>query len=131
MDEILSRNLTGGVPRFWDNDTWSWNQKNLFLTPWYLCQNFMLHVVAAKSLERIGIVTHRYTAVFSWKVSLCETNNIFYSQGDCIWHKMNSIFWKYIKNKSEVTLNSFQNFAYINSYLGLKSFAWKQNYATS
>ena len=44
---------------------------------------------------------------------------------------MNNIFWKYIKNKGEVTLDSFRNFAYFSSYLRLKSFARKQDYVIS
>ena len=37
-------------------------------------------------------------------------------------------FWKYIKNKGKVTLESFRNFAYVSSYLHLKIFAWKGDY---
>ena len=40
-------------------------------------------------------------------------------------------FWKYIKNKGGVTFGSFPNFAYISSYLHLKSFAWKRDYIIS
>ena len=40
-------------------------------------------------------------------------------------------FWKYIKNKGKVTLESFRNFAYVSSYLHLKSFAWKGDYVIS
>ena len=76
--------------------------------------------------------THSYAASFSLKVVLSETNIIFYSQGKCVWHKMNNIFWKYIKTKDELTLDSFWNFAYVSSYLRLKSLkAWKRYYLIS
>ena len=32
------------------------------------------------------------------------------------------------KKKNEVTLDSFWNFAYVSSYLHLKSFVWKRDY---
>ena len=32
-----------------------------------------------------------------------------------------------MKNKYEVTLGSFANFAYVSSYLHLKDFVWKQD----
>ena len=35
---------------------------------------------------------------------------------------MNNIFWKCIKNKGEVTLDSFRNLAYLSSYLAFKEF---------
>ena len=55
------------------------------------------------------------------------TNNIFYSLRNQKWDKTNSWSLKYIKNKYEVTLNSFANFAYVSSYLYLKDFAWKRD----
>ena len=88
-------------------------------------------MVAANALARFRIVTHCYAASFSRKTILCETNNIFYSLGNQIWHKTNDIFWKYIKNKDEVTLDSFRNFAYVSSYSHLKSVPWKQDYVIS
>ena len=54
-------------------------QKNLILTLRYLYQNFRCHNVALKEVEPFCIVTHCYTASFSWKLILCETN-IFYSK---------------------------------------------------
>ena len=76
---------------------------------------------------------HSYAASLSRKIVLSETNIIFYSQGKCVWHKMNNIFWKYIKNKGEVTLDSFQNVDYVSSYLRLKSLgnARKRDYVIS
>ena len=120
-----------GGPRFWDICTWSLHQKNLLLTPRYLHKNFMCHIVVVMVHARFRIVTHRYASSFSRKVILCETNNIFYSLGNCIWHTMDNIFWKCIKNKGEVTLHSFRNFAYVSSYLRLKGFAWKRDYVIS
>ena len=105
-------------------------QKNLILTLRYLYQNFRCHNVALKEVEPFCIVTHCYTASFSWKLILCETN-IFYSQEYKVWHKDNYKFWKFIINKHEVTLNSFWNFAYVSSYLHSKIFAWKQDYIIS
>ena len=34
-------------------------------------------------------------------------------------------------HQGKVTLESFENFAYVSSYLHLKSFAWKRDYAIS
>ena len=70
----------GAKPRFHAIDTWSSPQKNLILTLRYLCQNFRCHVVALIEVERFRIVTHCYAASFSWKLILCETNNIFCSR---------------------------------------------------
>ena len=121
------RETGGGAPRFGAIATWSWRHKNLIL-PWrYLYQQLMQHFVALIETQRFRIATHSYAATFSWKITLCETNNIFCSPGNLIWHKMNSIFWKYIKNKDGVTLESFPNFAYVSSYLPLNSFAWKRD----
>ena len=74
------------------------------------------------------------TLVFFWKkilFILCETNNIFCSQEYWVWHKVNAIFWSFIKNEHEVMLDSFWNFAYVSSYLHSKSFSWKQDYVIS
>ena len=49
---------------------------------------------------------HRYTALFSRKIALCETNNIFYSLENLVWHKVNVIFWKCKWNKGKVTIES-------------------------
>ena len=127
LDDFSYKNLRGGETRFWDNGPWSSCQKNLFSTIWHLCQNFIWHIVALAVLARFRIVTHRYAASFSWKLVLCKTNNIFHRLGNCIWQKMNNIFWKYIKKKGEVTLDTFRNFAYVSSYLRLKSSAWKRD----
>ena len=40
---------------------------------------------------------------------------------------MNATFYKNILNKGKVMLDSFQNFTRVNSYLHLKSFAWKRD----
>ena len=36
-----------------------------------------------------------------------------------------------MKNKSKITLERFQNFAYVNSYLHLNSFVLKRDYVIS
>ena len=121
----------GGGPRFRDNDTWSSCHKNLFSTLWRLDKNFMSAIVDVIALERFRIVTHSNAASFSRKVILCETNNIFYSREYQVWHKDDNRFWKVIKNKGDVTQDSFRNFAYVSSYLRLKTFAWKRDYVIS
>ena len=50
---------------------------------------------------------------------------------NCVCHKINQIFWKYMKDKVEVTSGSLGNFANLSSYLRLKSFAWKWDYVIS
>ena len=121
----------GGGPRFRDNDALSWHQKNLFSTLWHLDKNFMCDIVDVIGLERFRIVTHSNTASFLRKVTLCETNNIFYSQEYQVWHKDDNRFWKVIENKGEVTVDGFRNFPYVSSYLRLKTFAWKRDYIIS
>ena len=76
QDEVSSRNLAGGEPRFCAIDTWSSPQKNLILTLRYLCQNFRCHVVALIEIERFCIVTHCYAVSFSRKLILCQTKNV-------------------------------------------------------
>ena len=121
----------GGGPRFRDNDAWTSCHKNLFSTLWHLEKNFMSDIVDVIALERFRIVTHSNAASFSRKVILCETNNIFYSREYQVWHKDDNRFWKVIKNKGDVTQDSFRNFAYVSSYLRLKTFAWKRDYVIS
>ena len=128
IDLFSHENLGGeGWPRFHVIGTWSSWQKNLFSTISYLPKLYMAYCTC----DGTCWFPHSYAASFSRKLILSETNNIFYSQRNCIWHKLNSIFWKYIKNKGEVTLDSFRNFARVNSYLRLKSFAWKRYWPIS
>ena len=103
----------------------------LFSTGQIFCQKYLYHIVAMISLKRFRIVTHCYAASFFFKKLFCKINNIFYSLENRIWDKTKQWFWKYIKNKDKVTLESFRNFAYVSSYLHLKSFAWKRDYAIS
>ena len=70
----------GGEPHIRGIDTWISAQKSLILTLRYLYQNFRCYVVALIEVERVGIVIHCYTASFSRKLILRETNNIFYSR---------------------------------------------------
>ena len=103
----------------------------LLSTEQIFCQNLVYHITAMIVLKRFRIVTHCWAASFSIKTSFCKTNNIFYSLENRIWDKTKQWFWKYIKNKDKVTLESFRNFAYVSSYLHLKSFAWKRDYLIS
>ena len=66
------------------------------------------------------------TASFSIKATSYGTNNILLRKYYWKLGKMNARFWNNIWNKSKVTLDSFRNFAYVSSYLHLKSFAWKK-----
>ena len=91
----------------------------------------LYHIVAMVVLKRFCIVTDCWAASFSTKTFFCKTNNIFYSLENQIGDKTKQWFWKYIKNIGKVRLESFRNFAYVNSYLHLKSFAWKRDYLTS
>ena len=104
--------------------------KFLFSTGQIFCQKLLYHIVAMISPKRFRIVTHCYAASFSRKTLFSKTN-IFYSLENRIWDKTKYWFWKYIKNKGKVTLESFRNFAYVSSYLHLKSFAWKRDYVIS
>ena len=55
---------------------------------------------------------HSFATSFSRKTILYETNNILYSPWNQKWNKTDSWSENYTKNKSEVTLDSFVNFAY-------------------
>ena len=103
----------------------------LFSTGQTFCENILYHIVAMIVLKHFFIVRHCYPASFSLKALFCKTNNIFYSLKNGIWDKTKAWFWKYIQNKGKVTLESFRNFAYVSSYLHLKSFAWKRDYLIS
>ena len=107
----------------------------LFSTGQIFCQKLLYHIVAIIVLKHFGIVPHYYAASVSIKYIIllvfCKTNNIFYSLENQIWDKTKQWFWKYIKNKGKVTLESFPNFAYFSNYLHLKSFVWKRDYLIS
>ena len=53
--------------------------------------------------------------------------NILFSKNYWKLGKVNARFWKNIENIGKVTWDSFSNFAYVSSYLHLKSFPWKQD----
>ena len=103
----------------------------LFSTGQIFCKKPLYHIVAIIVLKRFRIVTNCCAASFSINMLFCKTNNLFYSLENRIWDKTKQWFWKYIKNKGKVTLESFRNFAYVSSYLHLKSFAWKRDYLIS
>ena len=110
---------------------WKVCHKNVTFKRQKLYAKVIHWIVATDALARFHIVTYSYAALFSRKINLCETKSIFYSLRNCVWQKMNDIFWMFIKNKDEVTLDSFRNFAYLSSYLRLKRFAWKRDYVIS
>ena len=103
----------------------------LFPTGQIFCRKRLYHIVAMIVLKRFRLVTPCCAASFSIKAPFCKTNNIFYSLENQIWDKTKQWFWKYIKNKGKVTLESFPNFAYFSNYLHLKSFVWKRDYLIS
>ena len=115
---------------FWSYGFFKGGQKFLFSTGKIFCQKNLYHIVAMIVLKCCHKVTHCYAALFSIKTLFCKTN-IFYSLEKWIWDKTKYWFWKYIKNKDKITLESFQYFAYVSNYLHLKSFAWKQDYKIS
>ena len=112
--------------RFHVIGTWSSWYKNLFSTMPYLHLKFIRHMVAVVTLSCFRMVTHSYAASFSLKIILNEANNFFFSQEYQLLEKVNDRFWKYIKNKGEVTLDTFPNFAYVSSYLHLNTLTWKR-----
>ena len=78
-------------------------QKRNFLSA-KLYEKVIHSIVATNALGSFCIVTHRCTASFSQKIVLHETNNIFYSLENLVWHKVNVIFWKCKWNKGKVTI---------------------------
>ena len=88
----------------------------LFSTEQVFCQKRLYHIVAMIVLNRFRIVRHCCAALFSIKTLFCKINNIFYSLENQIWDKTKQWFWKYIKNKGKVTLESFRNFACATCY---------------
>ena len=105
---------------------WKGGHKFLFSTGQIFCQKLLYHTIAIICLKCFRIVTHCYTASFSIKTLFCKTNNIFYSLENPIWDKTKQWFWKYMKNKGKIMLESFRNFAYVCSNLHLNSFAWNE-----
>ena len=105
--------------------------KFLFPTRQIFCQKLLYHIIAMIVLKHFRIVTHCCAASFSIQKRFCKTNNIFYNLENRIWDKTKQWFWKHIKNKGKLNLKSFRNFAYVSSYLHLKSFAWKRDYLIS
>ena len=105
---------------------WTVHYKNWTFQWQKLYKNVIHCIIASNTLARFRIVMHCYTTSFSRNIILYETNNIFYSLRNQKWDKANSSSLKYIENKYEVTLYSFENFAYVSSYLRLKDFAWKR-----
>ena len=63
-----------------------------------------------------------YVTVLNRNLFLTE----FYFQKKVHSDKSDHIFWKYIKNKSGIVLDSFLGFAHVSSYLTFKLSAWKR-----
>ena len=113
---------------------WKVHHKNWTFQWQKVYKNVMHWIVASNALARFRIVTQYYATMFlrkPWRYLHHEANNIFYSLRNQKWDKTNSWSLKYIENKYEVKLDSFANFAYVCSYLHLKDFAWKRDYAIS
>ena len=91
-------------PRFHGECPWKLRHKNVTFYRQKLYEKVRHKIVATNALASFCIVTHRYTASFSQKIVLCETNNIFYSLENLVWHKVNDIFWKCKWNKGKVTI---------------------------
>ena len=106
-------------------------QKLNFLMVKAMSKSYALDYSAAYALARLRIVRHSNTASFSIKITLCEINSILFSKNYWKLDKVNARFWKKIQNKGKVTLDSFWNFAYVSSYLHLKSFAQKRDCSIS
>ena len=79
-------------------------QKRKFLKAKAICESYTLDC----SCKCPCTFPHSYADSFLQKIVLCETNNIFYSVENLVWHKVNDIFSKYIKNKGEVTLDGLE-----------------------
>ena len=82
-----------------------------------LYEKVIHYIVAINALADFRIVTHSHV-----KIILCETNNIFYSLGNCVWHKMNNMFWKYIKNKGNGHVGQFSKFCLPQQLFAFKEF---------
>ena len=68
---------------------------------------------------------------FIEKTILCENTNILFNKNHWKLGKMNVRSWKNILDKGKVTFDSFRNFACVNNYVHVKSFAWKGGYPIS
>ena len=92
---------------------WKVNHKN-WTSLWQKLFKKVRHkIVAAYALARYRIVTHSNAASFSIKNILCENTNICFSKNYSKLGKTNARFWKNIQYKDKVTLDIFQNFAYV------------------
>ena len=72
----------------------------------------------------LRIVTHCYAVLFSQKLILCKTNNIFYSRECYIWHKDNK-FWKFIKKWTWGHVGQFSKFCLRQLLFAFKEFRMK------
>ena len=80
---------------------------------------------------------HSYAALFSIKLVLYQTNNIFYLEKYSFSKKKKKkkmIMYSESPSKIKVALlavNTFPNYVYVSSYFDLKSFAWKRDWTIS
>ena len=72
-----------------------------------MSKNFIYYIISAITLECFHIVTYSYTALFSIKTRFYETY-IFYFKNQTDLCKKINCSWKYIQNKSNVTLKLFE-----------------------
>ena len=100
MKDYMERNNFDLRSAFWEwllhvlNCIWKVLHKSVTFKREKLCEKVIHWIVATNTLARFRIVTHSCADSFSRKILLCETNNIFYSLANCVWHKINNIFWK-------------------------------------
>ena len=80
-------------------------------------------------MKRFHIVGHSYTASLSIRTRFYETNNIFYFKNLSDLHKNVYDLWMYIQNESNVSLDTFRNFAFVSTYLQTKTVARKEDCA--
>ena len=78
---------------------------------------------------------HSYAALFSIKLVLYQTNNIFYLEKYSFSKKKKKmIMCSESPSKIKVALlavNTFPNYVYVSSYFDLKSFAWNRDWTIS
>ena len=80
-------------------------------------------------MKRFHIVGRSYTASLSIRTRFYETNNIFYFKNLSDLHKNVYDLWMYIQNESNVSLDTFRNFAFVSTYLQTKTVARKEDCA--
>ena len=121
-----SKNMAPDLPRFHVINTKKATAKTSTL--WHFCKDFTYYIICAITLERFHVVTDSCTALFSGKTCFYETN-IFYVKNWKDLRKNIICFRKCMQSKGNVSIETFQNFAYVSSYLQTKTFARKRECA--